>query len=176
MVLANCTNFTAEPNASHAIAEGLGEHFRLPVAWIGVQLSCGVVLLQGEVTKEGREDTLQAEFLISIPQANLSVYDPTPIANNVENVDSAALAMAITTSIAGNQIFSETVEVISTSAEEVPEPVPEPTPQEPRVSCKTLYLKCWSWMLRREAACRDFNLYCKGNRAGKGYYSYSYTR
>ena len=60
-----------------------------------------MVLLQGEVTKEGREDTLQAEFLISIPQANLSVYDPTPIANNVENVDSAALAMAITTSIAG---------------------------------------------------------------------------
>ena len=143
------------------------------------------------------------------------------------------LASHTATNLSGNQIFSETVEVTSTSAEEVPEPVPEPTPQEPSVSvalptvdlglevwdfefewhfrtpftgfswlsswcrrcrgtypniisespnynsgvsCKTLYLKCWSWMLRREAACRDFNLYCKGNRAGKGYYSYSYTR
>ncbi|CAE7252069.1 unnamed protein product [Symbiodinium sp. CCMP2592] len=199
MVLANCSEIIAEPNASYAIAEGVGKHFRLPTSWISVELTCGLVLLQGKMVKEGREDSLQAEYLISIPQANLSVYDPATIAGNVQNADSVDLAVGISTSLAGNQIVSDSVEVTGTSAEEVPEPEPSTTeepsgpstteepsgpstteepsgPSGPRVSCKTLFVKCRSWMLRRQAACKDFNLYCKGNRAGKGYYSYSYTR
>ncbi|CAE7249371.1 unnamed protein product, partial [Symbiodinium sp. CCMP2592] len=97
MALANCTAFMAEPNASHAIAEGVGKHLRLPVSWISVQLTCGVLLLEGE---QGSSQDLQGALQISIPPANASVYDPTTIANNVVNVDRDALAMEISSAIA----------------------------------------------------------------------------